>query len=67
MWGLGEPGTPLSALDAEMPGLGRGWALDVLLRVWDKLQHSTWGAQLPPRGEERRCKGFTGSVLEWGQ
>lgn len=32
-----------------------------------KQQHSTWGAQLRPRGEEQRCKGFMGSVLERGQ
>lgn len=36
-----------------------------------KQQHSTGGAQLSPasstpRDEERRCKGFKGSVPEWG-
>lgn len=44
--GLGEPDTPLSALDAEMPGWGRGWALDVLVCVWDKAatQHAASSA-----------------------
>lgn len=63
MWGLGEPGTPLSALDAEMRGWGRGWALDVLVCVWDKAatQHVGSSAAPPPpqggRAEMQRLHG----------
>ena len=48
--GAGEPGTPLSALDAEMRGWGRGWALDVLVCVWAKAatQHVGSSAAPPP-------------------
>lgn len=57
MWGLGEPGTPVSALDAEMPGLGRGWALDVLVCVWDKAatQHAR-SLSCPPGVKSRDAK-----------
>lgn len=66
MWGLGELGTPLSALDAEMLEWGRGWALDVLVCVWNKAATQHLGSSAAPRGEERKCKGFTGSVRGWG-
>lgn len=46
-WGS-ELGTPLSALDAEMLEWGRGWALDVLVCVWNKAATQHWGSSLPP-------------------
>lgn len=65
--GAGEPGTPLSALDAEMPGWGGAGPLTCRFGSGTKQRHSTLGHRLPPRGEELRCEGFRGSVLERGQ
>lgn len=50
VWGLGEPGTPLSALDAEMPGWGRRWAFDLLVCVWNKAATQHVGSSAAPQG-----------------